>query len=55
MDWESWIGSAAASDVASNFGQYSVVDNTTGLRIVSMNTNFWYKVHCYAGVLDEQL
>ncbi|KAF2231533.1 sphingomyelin phosphodiesterase [Viridothelium virens] len=42
-DWESWIGSAAASDVASNFGQYSVLDKTTGLRIISMNTNFWYK------------
>ncbi|KAI9657708.1 MAG: hypothetical protein M1821_002884 [Bathelium mastoideum] len=42
-DWEIWIGSTAASDVALNFGQYSVVDNTTGLRIITMNTNFWYK------------
>ncbi|OBT92828.1 hypothetical protein VE01_09047 [Pseudogymnoascus verrucosus] len=40
--WETWIGSAAASEVSSNFGSYSVVDGS-GLRIVSINTNFWYK------------
>lgn len=42
-DLESWVGSTAAAQVSSNYGSYSVVDNTTGLRIISLNTNFWYK------------
>ncbi|CAN8096248.1 unnamed protein product [Discula destructiva] len=42
-DIEAWIGSTAAAQVSSNFGSYSVVDSTTGLRIISINTNFWYK------------
>ncbi|KFY05465.1 hypothetical protein V492_08517, partial [Pseudogymnoascus sp. VKM F-4246] len=40
--WETWIGSAAAAEVSSNYGSYSVVDGS-GLRIISLNTNFWYK------------
>lgn len=42
-DIESWVGSTAAAQVSSNYGSYSVVDSTTGLRIISINTNFWYK------------
>lgn len=42
-DIETWIGSSAAAEVASNYGSYSVVDSTTGLRLISINTNFWYK------------
>ncbi|KAK7740908.1 hypothetical protein SLS53_004971 [Cytospora paraplurivora] len=43
-DIEGWIGSTAAAEVSSNFGSYSVVaDNYTNLRIISVNTNFWYK------------
>ncbi|KAF3771386.1 sphingomyelin phosphodiesterase [Cryphonectria parasitica EP155] len=42
-DIESWIGSTASAEVSSNYGSYSVVDSTTGLRIISINTNFWYK------------
>jgi sphingomyelin phosphodiesterase len=41
--WSSWIGSAAASNVSTNFGSYSTKDAKSGLRIISMNTNFWYK------------
>jgi sphingomyelin phosphodiesterase len=41
--WESWIGSTAATEVEDNFGSYSVL-TSTGLRIISVNTNFWYKV-----------
>ncbi|KAH9946301.1 Metallo-dependent phosphatase-like protein [Epithele typhae] len=41
-DWETWIGPDAAAQVSSNFGSYSVVDSN-GLRIISVNTNFWYK------------
>lgn len=40
--WEAWIGSTAAAEVASNYGSYTVVDSS-GLRIISLNTNFWYK------------
>jgi len=43
MNWESVIGSDAASQVENNFGSYSVLDKT-GLRILSINTNYWYKV-----------
>ncbi|KAK2603211.1 hypothetical protein N8I77_009685 [Diaporthe amygdali] len=43
-DIEGWIGSAAAAQVSSNFGSYSVVaDGHSNLRIISLNTNFWYR------------
>ncbi|KAL8382380.1 hypothetical protein RB595_006252 [Gaeumannomyces hyphopodioides] len=41
--WQGWIGPAAAAQVSSNFGSYSVRDQATGLRVISLNTNFWYK------------
>lgn len=41
-DIAGWIGSTAAAEVSSNHGSYSVVDAATGLRIISVNTNFWY-------------
>lgn len=41
--WESWIGATAAAQVESNYGSYSV-KTSEGLRIISVNTNFWYKV-----------
>jgi sphingomyelin phosphodiesterase len=41
-DWQPWIGSSAASEVSSNFGSYSVV-HPGGLKVISVNTNFWYK------------
>lgn len=44
VDWEPFIGSAAAAQVENNYGSYSVLDNTTRLRIISVNTNLWYKV-----------
>lgn len=42
-DISGWVGSTAAAQVSSNLGSYSTVDAATGLRIVSLNTNFWYK------------
>lgn len=42
-DVAGWLGSSAAAAVADNYGSYSVVDATTGLRLLSINTNFWYK------------
>ncbi|KAH7364647.1 Metallo-dependent phosphatase-like protein [Rhexocercosporidium sp. MPI-PUGE-AT-0058] len=41
-EWTSVIGSAAAAEVKSNFGSYSVL-TSGGLRLISVNTNFWYK------------
>lgn len=41
-DWSEWIGSDAATEVANNYGCYSVVDSTTGLRVIAYNSNFWY-------------
>jgi sphingomyelin phosphodiesterase len=42
-NWSSWIGAAAAAEADSNYGSYSVL-TSKGLRIISVNTNFWYKV-----------
>ncbi|PMD54294.1 sphingomyelin phosphodiesterase [Hyaloscypha bicolor E] len=41
-DWSSWIGATAAAEADSNYGSYSVL-TSQGLRIISVNTNFWYK------------
>jgi sphingomyelin phosphodiesterase len=41
-EWQTWIGSTAAAEVSSNYGSYSYVD-ASGLKIISVNTNFWYK------------
>jgi len=41
--WSSWIGDTAAAEADSNYGSYSVL-TSEGLRIISVNTNFWYKV-----------
>jgi len=41
-DWEAWVGAPAADQVVSNYGSYSYV-HSNGLRIISVNTNFWYK------------
>jgi sphingomyelin phosphodiesterase len=45
-EWTSWIGSAAAAEADSNFGSYSAL-TSQGLRMISVNTNFWYKVGGY--------
>lgn len=42
-DITAWVGDAAAAEVSGNFGSYSTLDATTGARIISVNTNFWYK------------
>lgn len=41
-DWSQWIGSAAAS-TADEYGSYSVKYPKGNLRIISFNTNFYYK------------
>lgn len=40
-DWTQWIGATAASETL-NFGAYSVMYPNSNLRIISINTNFYY-------------
>ncbi|KAJ5666024.1 acid sphingomyelinase [Penicillium maclennaniae] len=41
-DWTQWIGSTAATS-ADDYGSYSVLYPDGNLRIISFNTNFYYK------------
>ena len=41
-DWAQWVGSTAATS-ANNYGSYSVLYPGGNLRIISFNTNFYYK------------
>lgn len=41
-DWSQWLGSTAAS-TADDYGSYSVKYPSGNLRIISFNTNFYYK------------
>ncbi|KZP28597.1 sphingomyelin phosphodiesterase [Athelia psychrophila] len=40
--WENWIGEAAASEVQHGSGSYSALVSGTKLRIISVNTQYWY-------------
>ncbi|KAF7968594.1 hypothetical protein HWV62_35346 [Athelia sp. TMB] len=40
--WENWIGEAAASQVQHDSGSYSAMVSGTNLRIISVNTQYWY-------------
>ncbi|GAM83788.1 hypothetical protein ANO11243_017780 [Dothideomycetidae sp. 11243] len=41
-DWKSWIGAAAANSTDHD-GSYSILHPGSNLRIISFNTNFYYK------------
>ena len=41
--WTTWIGSSAAAIADQNPGAYSVVVPSTNLRIISLDTNMYYK------------
>lgn len=41
--WETWIGSAASATADTNPGAYSVLYPGGNLRIISINTNMYYK------------
>jgi hypothetical protein len=43
---EGWINSADAQQAATHYGGYSVKSHV-GLRIISFNTDFWYKSNFY--------
>ncbi|KZV71061.1 sphingomyelin phosphodiesterase [Peniophora sp. CONT] len=53
--WEPWIGSAAAADVDSKSGSYAIVPEGTNLRIISLNTLFWYKQNFWLYDTDTQV
>ncbi|GAA5835842.1 hypothetical protein JCM5353_003368 [Sporobolomyces roseus] len=42
-DWKKWIGHKAAEQVRTMSGCYSRVHPGTDLKIISINTNYWYK------------
>ncbi|GAA6020607.1 hypothetical protein JCM10207_008685, partial [Rhodosporidiobolus poonsookiae] len=42
-DWARWIGPSAAQQVRQKSGCYAVVHPGTRLKVVSLNTNYWYK------------
>ncbi|GAA5995798.1 PPN1 endopolyphosphatase family protein [Rhodotorula paludigena] len=52
-DWEKWIGSEAAQQVRNSSGCYSRVHPGTSLRIISINTNLWYKQDFWLYETDE--
>lgn len=41
--WETWIGSAASTTADTNPGAYSVLYPGGNLRVISINTNMYYK------------
>lgn len=43
--WERWIGSEAASQVDHLSGSYSKMAPGMNLRIISLNTQYWYKLN----------
>lgn len=45
-DWSPWIGSSAAQEALS-FGAYSVNYPNSNLRVISINTNFYYVQNYY--------
>ncbi|KAG4439668.1 hypothetical protein IFR05_004865 [Cadophora sp. M221] len=53
-EWASVIGSTAAAEVESNYGSYSVL-TSEGLRMITVNTNFWYKQNfwLYEATMDR--
>ncbi|BGP43548.1 hypothetical protein JCM10449v2_007589 [Rhodotorula kratochvilovae] len=42
-DWRMWIGHRAAEQVRTMSGCYARVHPGTNLKIISLNTNYWYK------------
>ncbi|SGY18076.1 BQ5605_C015g07970 [Microbotryum silenes-dioicae] len=54
-DWEKWIGPRASRQVREHYGCYSRVHPGTQLRIISLNTNYWYKQNFWLYDHDQPL
>lgn len=52
-DWLPWIGKTASKSVLENSGSYTVLHPGTNLRIISINTNYWYKQNFWLYDSDE--
>ncbi|KAA1479007.1 hypothetical protein DENSPDRAFT_89208 [Dentipellis sp. KUC8613] len=53
--WKPWIGGQAAGEVHDMSGSYSVQVPGTNLRILSVNTQYWYKQNFWLYDRDEQI
>ncbi|KAF9449018.1 sphingomyelin phosphodiesterase [Macrolepiota fuliginosa MF-IS2] len=51
--WSKWLGPSATSAVQHMSGSYSVVAPGTNLRIISMNTIYWYRVNYWLFDSDD--
>ncbi|KAF5389569.1 hypothetical protein D9757_004127 [Collybiopsis confluens] len=45
--WSPWIGQIAADQVIHHSGSYSLVVSHSNLRIISVNSGFWYKMNLW--------
>lgn len=54
LAWAPTIGPEAAANVTDDYGSYSVKDAKTGVRIISINTNLWYKQNFWLYSRDMQ-
>ncbi|PPR02001.1 hypothetical protein CVT24_011124 [Panaeolus cyanescens] len=52
--WSQWLDPTAASQVKHNSGSYSMVVPGTSLRIISLNTIYWYKLNFWLYDSDKQ-
>ncbi|OCB84000.1 sphingomyelin phosphodiesterase [Sanghuangporus baumii] len=52
-DWERWIGDTGSSSVRHTSGSYAVVHPGTKLRLISVNTQYWYKYNFWIYDSDE--
>ncbi|KAF8195992.1 Metallo-dependent phosphatase-like protein [Pholiota molesta] len=52
--WTQWVGTAAAGEVQHMSGSYSAVPSGTNLRIISLNTIYWYKDNFWLYDSDKQ-
>ncbi|KAJ3773546.1 sphingomyelin phosphodiesterase [Lentinula raphanica] len=52
--WLPWIGEAAANQIIHHSGSYSLLVPNTTLRIVSINSGFWYKMNLWLYDSDDQ-
>ncbi|KAF9031644.1 sphingomyelin phosphodiesterase [Hymenopellis radicata] len=53
-EWTPWINATAADQVKHQSGSYSVVAPGTKLRIISLNTVYWYNLNLWIYDSDEQ-
>ncbi|KAF9031662.1 Metallo-dependent phosphatase [Hymenopellis radicata] len=53
-EWTPWINATAADQVKHHSGSYSVVAPGTKLRIISLNTIYWYNLNLWIYDSDDQ-